>query len=75
MKRLFDDNSKYIQEANNLDLEVTKVIGPIVKKWVGEGFCPRDIFYVITGAVTSDVLGSILQNDYERYKARKAAQP
>jgi hypothetical protein len=72
-KRLFDENSKYNQDANRLDRMMANVVRPLVKQFMEEGFCPRDIEYVLDGAVSMEVLSAIMNNDVARYKARKEA--
>ena len=68
MKSLFDENAKYIREAESLDGEIQKAIEPIMRKYVEKGFSVRDV-YTITQLTAVDIMTEIiLDNDREREK-------
>lgn len=60
MKRLFNQNDKYIPEAMDLDTEASKLLRDLFKRWASAGFSVRDISHVVHGAVTEAELTTVL---------------
>ncbi|KKN29961.1 hypothetical protein LCGC14_0838800 [marine sediment metagenome] len=72
MKSLYDENGKYTPDALHFDGEASRLILPLLKKIVAEGYRPREAAHLIEDAVS--VLGCELQldADMKRVKARQA---
>lgn len=59
MRRLFDDQDRFTDDANRIGRDVMEVVEPIVRREFGAGFSARDILLVIeneVGALVSQLL-------------------
>jgi hypothetical protein len=61
MERLFDGNSRYNDVADQVDREIRVAIDPILRKFVDAGYCPRDLHFVVGGAVLDKILSLMLR--------------
>lgn len=71
MKSLFDDNAKWTPEGNQLSNEVSHLLTPLFKKWMANGFSPRDIAHIISGEVHMTECCEIMTRDAEIHKQNK----
>jgi len=62
MKRLFDENDRYTEEANKLSGRVYNRLRPIIEEMAEEGFSIRDIEYIAQRDVTDICLNLLLDS-------------
>ena len=60
MKSLYDENSRYTQNATELETETYNTFRPIFLKYLNEGFSPREISYTIQNAIRDIELETLL---------------
>ena len=60
MKRLFDENSHYTQEATHIDCMTSDRIRGIIEDCDKRGICLRDLSYVMKAALDSTILEKML---------------
>lgn len=71
MISLFDENAKYIEDAQFLDAAIQKVIEPIMRKYAEKGYNIRDI-YTIAQLTAMDIMTEIiLDNDMAEARRMK----
>ncbi len=66
MKSLFDQNFKYTSEAVQIEGEFTTHIAPLFRRYVEEGYSPRDLQILLLNSIFEEGLISILNNDAQR---------
>jgi hypothetical protein len=71
VKRLFNDDERYTSIALDLDLEASRVIAPLFKKYIQLGFSIREIEYVIDKTVIDVSCLEIIELGVKKYKAKK----
>jgi len=60
MKKLFDENDKYTEEANKLSMRVCSKLLPDINEMSERGYSLRDIEYVCQKAIMDICLSLIL---------------
>ena len=71
-KRLFYDNNLYYTDmAKELDTEATKIIRPLMIKFMEKGYDMRDICYVITRTTMDIELEHLLREQHKRAMAKR----
>jgi hypothetical protein len=60
MIRLFDENDKYTDKADQYDTEIGNALQPIVDKAKAEGVSLRDLTYIINSTTNELVLSKLI---------------
>ena len=71
MISMFDENSKYIEDAEFLDAAIQKVIDPIMRKYVKDGYNVRDVYTIAQLAAMDIMTEIILDNDIKEARRIK----
>jgi len=68
MISLFDEDAKYIEDAEFLDVAIQKAIDPIMRKCVADGYSVRDVYTIAQMAAMDIMTEIILDNDMDMAK-------
>ena len=72
MESLFDDNECYTEDANELDIKVSRLLKPIVKEYLKYGYSSREVENILVNSVTMTCIEARLGKQVKRAKERRA---
>jgi hypothetical protein len=59
-KSLYDDDYRYTEDANKLDIQCGDALQPIIRQWCNKGYSPREILGLVITTVHTICLEEML---------------
>ncbi len=74
MKRLFDVNESWTNEAMEIEKEMFHALKPIIDKYADQQFSIRDLHYVATSCVADLIVTRVIMNEMDRDEELKRSR-